>query len=55
MPGPCTGVSGTLSNYEIERILKDKSPKVVYDAAAGVNYMAWDKDQWCISPLVNAV
>lgn len=46
--GPCTGVSGTLSNYEIERIIKEKLPEIIYDAEAGVNYMTWDKDQWYI-------
>lgn len=45
-PGSCTGVSGTLSNYEIERILKHQSPERVYDKDAGVNWLTWNSDQW---------
>ncbi|KAM5505126.1 putative chitinase [Microsporum canis] len=45
-PGSCTGVSGTLSNYEIERILHHLSPNRVYDEEAGVNWMSWKLNQW---------
>ncbi|PGH03305.1 chitinase [Blastomyces parvus] len=46
LPGLCTLNSGTLSNYEIYRVLKEKSPEVIYDQEAGVNWIAWDNDQW---------
>ncbi|EFE38061.1 class V chitinase, putative [Trichophyton verrucosum HKI 0517] len=45
-PGRCTLNSGTLSNYEINRILKSKSPELVYNDEAGVNWITWDSDQW---------
>ncbi|OAX79842.1 hypothetical protein ACJ72_05835 [Emergomyces africanus] len=45
-PGLCTLNSGTLSDYEINRILKEKSPEVIHNQDAGVNWITWDKDQW---------
>ncbi|KAG5290027.1 class V chitinase [Histoplasma ohiense] len=45
-PGLCTLNSGTLSNYEINRVLKEQSPEVIYNKASGVNWISWDKDQW---------
>jgi chitinase len=45
-PGTCTGTSGILSDYEIARILDKSSPHVAYDATAGVNWMAWNDNQW---------
>ncbi|EEQ29481.1 symbiotic chitinase [Microsporum canis CBS 113480] len=45
-PGRCTLNSGTLSNYEINRILKSKSPELVYNDEAGVNWITWENDQW---------
>ncbi|OJD14111.1 hypothetical protein AJ78_05511 [Emergomyces pasteurianus Ep9510] len=45
-PGSCTLNSGTLSDYEISGILKEKSPEVIYNQDAGVNWITWDKDQW---------
>ncbi|KAK2735703.1 hypothetical protein FQN57_001152 [Myotisia sp. PD_48] len=44
--GECTGVSGTLSDYEINRIIKKGSLKPVYDRTAGVNWVSWDNNQW---------
>ncbi|KAK2733391.1 hypothetical protein FQN57_002148 [Myotisia sp. PD_48] len=44
--GECTGNSGTLSNREINRIIKAKSVNVIYDDAAKVNWMTWDQNQW---------
>ncbi|KAK2853243.1 hypothetical protein FQN49_005269, partial [Arthroderma sp. PD_2] len=46
LPGRCTLNSGTLSDYEINRVLKSKSPELVYNEEAGVNWITWDKDQW---------
>ncbi|OJD26787.1 hypothetical protein ACJ73_01828 [Blastomyces percursus] len=46
MPGLCTLNSGTLSDYEIHRVMKEKSPDVFYDQESGVNWITWDKDQW---------
>ncbi|KAK2749599.1 hypothetical protein FQN57_005821 [Myotisia sp. PD_48] len=45
-PGKCTATEGSLSNLEISRILKEKSPKVQYDKTAAVNWISWDNDQW---------
>ncbi|KAL2386527.1 hypothetical protein RJZ90_000665 [Blastomyces dermatitidis] len=46
LPGLCTLNSGTLSDYEIDRVLKEKSPDVFYDQESGVNWITWDNDQW---------
>lgn len=51
-PGECTLNSGTLSDYEINRIVKKKSPNVVYDKEAAVNWMSWDSTQWYGSNLL---
>lgn len=48
-PGDCTGTSGILSSYEINRLIKAKSLKPEYDKEAGVRWIAWDKDQWRVS------
>ncbi|RHZ48405.1 uncharacterized protein CDV56_104274 [Aspergillus thermomutatus] len=45
-PGACTQTSGILSDYEINRILKQYNPTVQYDAAAGVNWITWNENQW---------
>ncbi|OGM41754.1 bacteriodes thetaiotaomicron symbiotic chitinase [Aspergillus bombycis] len=44
--GECTGTSGFLSDYEINRIISDYSVDVHYDEAAAVNWMTWSGDQW---------
>lgn len=49
-PGRCTKNSGTLSDYEIDRIIKKESSKVSRDDAAGVNWISWGKDQWYVYP-----
>ncbi|KKZ62236.1 chitinase [[Emmonsia] crescens] len=45
-PGLCTLNSGTLSDYEINMVLKEKSPEVIYHQDSGVNWITWDNDQW---------
>ncbi|CAI7670806.1 unnamed protein product [Penicillium pancosmium] len=44
--GQCTGTSGILSDYEINRIIKSDAPEIKYDEAAAVNWMTWNSDQW---------
>ncbi|EEP77206.1 predicted protein [Uncinocarpus reesii 1704] len=44
--GECTGQSGVLSNYEINRILKSKSLTPASDQEAAVKWISWDSDQW---------
>jgi chitinase len=46
--GEYTGTSGFLSDHEISRIISDYSVNVHYDEAAGVNWMTWSGDQWCV-------
>lgn len=50
-PGLCTLNSGTLSDYEINMVLKEKSPEVIYHQDSGVNWITWDNDQWYVSSL----
>ncbi|KAL1872260.1 hypothetical protein Plec18167_006863 [Paecilomyces lecythidis] len=45
-PGECTQTSGILSDYEINRILKEYEPAVKYDETAGVNWITWNDNQW---------
>lgn len=45
-PGNCTSSSGTLSSYEISRIIKQKSLQPTYSKEAGVKWFSWDSDQW---------
>ncbi|KAJ5515745.1 hypothetical protein N7527_007305 [Penicillium freii] len=47
-PGQCTDSSGILSDYEINRILEQYDPKVIYNEQAGVNWITWDSNQWCV-------
>ncbi|PLB44327.1 bacteriodes thetaiotaomicron symbiotic chitinase [Aspergillus steynii IBT 23096] len=44
--GTCTGTSGFLSDYEINRIIDGFSGNINYDETAGVNWMTWSGDQW---------
>ncbi|KAF2717775.1 glycoside hydrolase family 18 protein [Polychaeton citri CBS 116435] len=46
--GPCTNNAGTLAYFEIQDILSDQEPKVVYDSEAAVNYIVFgdNHDQW---------
>lgn len=48
-PGECTVTSGILSDYEIDRIIQQYNPPVQYDAAAGVNWITWNNNQWFVS------
>lgn len=45
-PGKCTGTSGILSNYEINRVLEQYSPDVIYSDEAAVNWITWNENQW---------
>ncbi|KAL4734493.1 hypothetical protein BDV11DRAFT_212744 [Aspergillus similis] len=45
-PGECTRTSGILSDYEINRIISEYDPTVVYAETAGVNWMTWNENQW---------
>jgi chitinase len=47
-PGDCTGSSGILSDYEINRVLEQYNPEIIYDEAAAVNWITWDHNQWCV-------
>lgn len=47
-PGICSQSSGILTDYEIERVLKQYNPDVVYDEAAAANWITWDSNQWCV-------
>ncbi|KAJ5117810.1 hypothetical protein N7448_011442 [Penicillium atrosanguineum] len=44
--GECTGTSGILSDYEINRIIKSNNPTIEYNEQAAVNWMTWNSDQW---------
>jgi chitinase len=46
-PGPCSDTSGILMYYEIMALLKQNPGlKPIYDKAAGVKYLVYNKDQW---------
>jgi chitinase len=47
-PGECTGTSGILSDYEINRVIEQYKPDVVYDEQAAVNWMTWNDNQWYV-------
>lgn len=42
----CSQSSGILTDYEIERVLEQYNPDVVYDEAAAANWITWDSNQW---------
>jgi chitinase len=44
--GECTGTSGILSNYEINRIIENNNPTIDYSEEAAVNWMTWYRNQW---------
>lgn len=52
--GECTGTSGILSDYEINRVIKQYNPDVVYNEQAAVNWMTWNDNQWYVSKRIGA-
>ncbi|KAJ5878943.1 hypothetical protein N7455_002408 [Penicillium solitum] len=44
--GKCTNTTGILTDYEIERVIKQYNPDVTYNEQAAVNWMTWDSNQW---------
>ncbi|KAJ5254853.1 hypothetical protein N7505_010004 [Penicillium chrysogenum] len=44
--GKCTETTGILTDYEINRVIKEHNPDVVYNEEAAVNWMTWDTNQW---------
>lgn len=47
-PGECTGTSGILSDYEINRVLEEYHPDVKYNSQAAVNWITWNDNQWYV-------
>ncbi|KAL4938539.1 hypothetical protein BDV06DRAFT_215028 [Aspergillus oleicola] len=45
-PGECSGTSGILTDYEINRVINRYDPEVVYNKQAAVNWFTWNNDQW---------
>ncbi|OJK02479.1 glycoside hydrolase family 18 protein [Aspergillus aculeatus ATCC 16872] len=45
-PGPCTDTVGILTDYEINQVIQDYSPNLVYNEEAAVNWMTWEGNQW---------
>ncbi|PYH85882.1 hypothetical protein BO82DRAFT_428864 [Aspergillus uvarum CBS 121591] len=45
-PGPCTDTVGILTDYEINQVIQDYSPNLVYEEEAAVNWMTWEGNQW---------
>lgn len=46
--GKCTNTTGILTDYEIERVIKQYNPDVTYNEQAAVNWMTWDSNQWYV-------
>ncbi|CAG8390691.1 unnamed protein product [Penicillium salamii] len=45
-PGDCSHEVGILMNSEIDEIIVNKKPKVIFDKKAAVKMITWDENQW---------